>query len=70
MNDTDRENMLKAIAEAEQCRPKEARIPIVGAVIALGKVVLSKGHRGTGHAADDLDGNSTKRNTGPRPSTR
>jgi diaminohydroxyphosphoribosylaminopyrimidine deaminase/5-amino-6-(5-phosphoribosylamino)uracil reductase len=48
MNDTDRQNMVKAIAEAEQCRPAMARYPKVGAVIAIDDVVLGSGHRDTG----------------------
>jgi len=45
--------MNKAIALAEKCEPVADRIPKVGAVIAIGDVVIGHGHRGTGTKGDD-----------------
>jgi len=53
MEPVDLENMDKAIAQAEQCRPIAERIPKVGAIIAIGETVIGKGHRGTGSPDDD-----------------
>ncbi len=53
MTDIDHKHMERAIALAEQCEPKEERIPKVGAVIAIGEGVIGRGHRGTGKAGDD-----------------
>jgi len=53
MNDTDLKNMERAITEADRCAPLEARIPKVGAVIAIGGTVIGSGHRGTGGPDDD-----------------
>jgi pyrimidine deaminase RibD-like protein len=50
---TDQELMKAAIALAEQCKPIAGRIPMVGAVIAVGGVIIGRGHRGTGEQGDD-----------------
>ena len=53
MTEVDIELMKKAIDLAEQCRPIADRIPMVGAVIAVGDTVVGRGHRGTGKTGDD-----------------
>jgi pyrimidine deaminase RibD-like protein len=53
MTEIDRTHMERAISLADQCKPKEERIPRVGAVIALGEGILGRGHRGTGNPGDD-----------------
>src|SRR5271165_7413050 len=53
MNKTDKVMMNKAIALSEKCEPTADRIPRVGAVIAISKTVIGRGHRGTGKAGDD-----------------
>lgn len=55
MNDADRQNMLKAIAEAERCKPVAARYPKVGAIVAIEDVVLGSGRRDTGSNPKDDD---------------
>jgi pyrimidine deaminase RibD-like protein len=49
----DEKLMKRAIALAEQCRPVAARIPKVGAVIAVGGIIIGEGYRGSGTADDD-----------------
>jgi diaminohydroxyphosphoribosylaminopyrimidine deaminase/5-amino-6-(5-phosphoribosylamino)uracil reductase len=49
----DQEHMEEAIALAGQCEPIEEYIPKVGAVIAIGKTVIGRGHRGTEKPGDD-----------------
>jgi pyrimidine deaminase RibD-like protein len=51
--DIDVEQMKKAISWAERCRPISRRIPKVGAIVAVGGVVIGQGHRGTGPPGDD-----------------
>jgi pyrimidine deaminase RibD-like protein len=53
MTEYDRTHMNSAISLAEQCEPIADRIPKVGAIIAVGKVVIGQGHRGTGKQDDD-----------------
>ena len=53
MNSDDESLMIRAIEQAEQCRPIADRIPKVGAVIAVGGTVIGMGHRGTGQPNDD-----------------
>jgi diaminohydroxyphosphoribosylaminopyrimidine deaminase/5-amino-6-(5-phosphoribosylamino)uracil reductase len=53
MNPSDEILMIRAIEQAEQCRPIADRIPKVGAVIAVGDTVIGMGHRGTGQPGDD-----------------
>jgi pyrimidine deaminase RibD-like protein len=45
--------MERAIALADRCKPIAERIPKVGAVIAIGEVLIGSGHRGTGKSGDD-----------------
>ena len=47
------ENMKKAIALAERCKPIADRIPKVGALIAIDETVIGQGSRGTGNPGDD-----------------
>ena len=53
MTHTEEMQMNKAISLAEKCEPMADRIPKVGAVIAIGKTVIGRGHRGTGKTGDD-----------------
>jgi len=53
MDSHDETQMNRAIEQAEQCRPIADRIPKVGAVIAVGGIVIGMGHRGTGRPDDD-----------------
>lgn len=53
MNPSEEILMIRAIEQAEQCRPIADRIPKVGAVIAVGDTVIGMGHRGTGQPGDD-----------------
>jgi pyrimidine deaminase RibD-like protein len=50
---SDVELMQEAVRLAQQCKPKETRIPKVGAVIALRGVIIGRGQRGTGEDGDD-----------------
>ena len=52
MTETDKLHMDTAITLAERCEPIEDRIPKVGAVIAIGEVVIGLGKRGTGKKGD------------------
>ena len=45
--------MQEAVRLAQQCEPKETRIPKVGAVIALRGMIIGCGQRGTGEDGDD-----------------
>lgn len=51
--DIDIEHMKKAISWADRCQPISKRIPRVGAIIAVGSVVIGQGHRGSGAPGDD-----------------
>lgn len=53
MESIDKEMMREAILEASKCDPKLDRIPKVGAIIAIGREVIGRGHRGTGNDGDD-----------------
>jgi len=53
MTATDQQMMERAIAQAEQCQPREDRIPKVGAIISIGDAIIGQGHRGTGMDGDD-----------------
>lgn len=53
MIDDDLTHMNAAISLAENCKPKEDRIPKVGAVIAIGSTVIGRGCRGSGMSDDD-----------------
>ena len=53
MTENDLRYMEKAISLAENCAPTEERIPRVGAVIAVGQVIIGRGHRGPGNPGDD-----------------
>lgn len=48
MAEFDQKHMNDAIALAQECAPFEERIPLVGAVIAIGPTVIGRAHRGTG----------------------
>jgi len=52
-SDIDRKHMESAIALLNNCRPIADRIPKVGAVIAVGEVVIGEGYRGVGTGDDD-----------------
>jgi pyrimidine deaminase RibD-like protein len=45
--------MEEAIGWADRCKPKDARIPKVGAIIAIGDKVIGRGRRGSGEQGDD-----------------
>jgi len=50
----DRKHMMRAVALANECRPNNPeRIPQVGAVFAVGEVVIGSGSRGSGKQGDD-----------------
>ncbi|MFL5241567.1 MAG: deaminase [Gemmataceae bacterium] len=53
MTETDIRLMREAIGLAEGCNPVKDGIPKVGAVIAVGEVVIGSGRRGTGKPNDD-----------------
>jgi len=53
MTNTNEHLMIEAISLAEQCKPVAERIPKVGAIIAIGDVVLGRGYRGSGKPNDD-----------------
>jgi pyrimidine deaminase RibD-like protein len=53
MTDDDLKHMQAAISLAERCTPTADRIPKVGAIIAIGGVVIGGGHRGSGVKDDD-----------------
>ena len=53
MTNADKDQMLRAIEQAKKCKPIAERIPKVGAIIAIGKRVIARGHRGTGNMNDD-----------------
>ena len=53
MADAHEKHMNEAIGLAKTCEPIASRIPKVGAVIAVGEVVIGTGHRGTGKEKDD-----------------
>jgi pyrimidine deaminase RibD-like protein len=53
MEDFDLKHMNEAIVLAQECAPIEERIPMVGAVIAIGPTVIGRAHRGTGKSGDD-----------------
>ena len=52
MAEFDQKHMNDAIALAQECAPFEERIPLVGAVIAIGPTVIGRAHRGTGKPGD------------------
>lgn len=53
MTGFDEKHMNEAIVLAQECAPIEERIPLVGAVIAIGATVIGRAHRGTGKSGDD-----------------
>lgn len=53
MTETDLNFMRKAVELAVGCNPKKDGIPKVGAVIAVGDVIIGTGQRGTGENGDD-----------------
>lgn len=53
MSPEDRVHMEEAITWAKDCKPCRPDIPMVGAIIAIGKKVIGRGRRGTGKEGDD-----------------
>ena len=52
---TDEELMAEAIFLSEQCKPVADRIPRVGAVIAVGGVIIGQGRRGDRDSDDHAE---------------
>ncbi|MGA8605326.1 MAG: deaminase [Candidatus Sulfotelmatobacter sp.] len=63
MAKSDLKHMNDAINLAMQCAPIADRIPLVGAVIAVGPTLIGKGRRGTGEVGDDDHAEKTALNT-------
>jgi pyrimidine deaminase RibD-like protein len=53
LREQDLKHMNDAISRAERCNPIADRIPRVGAIIAVGDVVIGSGNRGSGSPGDD-----------------